>query len=765
MKSTTILFFVMFSFLSTGLLAQTKPKPKQKQPSQAEMNKMMEDAMKAEGMSKEEQEEMKKLMKDVMPVLMEQNAKTVDYAVFTDNKQLIPKRDAARINAIAKKTFTNADVTATTAALYNKLMLKAAADEKAIIVKIFAKEKTGGSLMAASIIAFLQSHFQAAMGLAMKAVVADPKNINYQNNLAAILSQSGYPEKAIPYLKKLQQQLPGNSSINNNLGFAWLNLGEVDSAKRFYGMAALRNPANPETKLCAGLFNEIKGDPIKAVEDYVEAFEEIPNPFTENMINNQKAGKRIEKMDFEKLKQRISIHEFFTKKWIELPQFSNSVTGFNNDESIKKGYDIMHERLEKKLEELQEAAAAELDALMDKGQDEFVKTMAKENIKGVNMMSKPALYITKMLATYQYEMMQKHTQEYAMLENYIDEQRKIKNKTGKNDKCPDFDRKANEFMQAVNPRIKEFHQKRLDEFRTWLNAWCTWRWYLTGNVKNVVINEYVGWVRAMADLHQHAVEDLKIEKASCVESKENSPNNIAELPIPSFNCPVVVSMPVGLEVLRLSAEASALNENNFGIKQNGGAMPNVSISFGVGKTVITEPGLYGNPYIKTANGSINQSGYNYADNSDDELVPLPKIPPVDELTPLDPKLLDNNKNQKVNKEDAQKLQQAKLARQLLNKMMTADCSGKKEKEKFTVGLGELVLEPVFEVGLGELELWDDEMKAWVNSKDEYRFEDGFTVGLGKLELLEIETNGLQTTITNGLEAIGTSKNFIKGLFD
>ena len=76
-----------------------------------------------------------------------------------------------------------------------------------------------------------------------------------------------------------------------------------------------------------------------------------------------------------------------------------------------------------------------------------------------------------------------------------------------------------------------------------------------------------------------------------------------------------------------------------------------------------------------------------------------------------------------------------------------------------------MLEPVFEVGLGELELWDDEMKAWVNSKDEYRFEDGFTVGLGKLELLEIETNGLQTTITNGLEAIGTSKNFIKGLFD
>jgi hypothetical protein len=70
-----------------------------------------------------------------------------------------------------------------------------------------------------------------------------------------------------------------------------------------------------------------------------------------------------------------------------------------------------------------------------------------------------------------------------------------------------------------------------------------------------------------------------------------------------------------------------------------------------------------------------------------------------------------------------------------------------------------------ETGLGELELWDEEVKAWVNSKGQYRFEDGFTVGLGQLELYEIETSGLQTVINNGLEAIGTVKNFIKGLFD
>ncbi|MBW7891070.1 MAG: hypothetical protein H3C48_08615 [Chitinophagaceae bacterium] len=428
MKRTTSLLSILFLLFSSVGLGQIKPK--QKPPSQAEINKMMENAMKESGLSKEEQEEMKKMMKEVMPVLTESNTKIVSYPEFTDNKQLIPKRDAARINTISKKALVDADVTATATSLYNKLIQRATADERAIISKVISKEKTGSSLMAASVTAFLQGHNQAAMGLAMKAVMADPKNANYQNNLAAILSQSGYPEKAIPFLKKLQQQLPGNSTINNNLGFAWLKLGEVDSAKRLYAMAAIRNPANPETKLCGGVLKELEGDPIEAVGNYVDAFEEIPNPFAENMINNRKAGDRIDKMDFEKLKQHITIHEFFTGEWIKLPQFSSSVSGYGGDQSIRDGYHVMYEKLDKKLEELQETAEHDLNALYDKGENEFVKTLLKENMTGVNMMSKPAAYITKMLGFYFQEMMQKYKEELAKLDKFIDEQREIKNKSG-----------------------------------------------------------------------------------------------------------------------------------------------------------------------------------------------------------------------------------------------------------------------------------------------------------------------------------------------
>jgi hypothetical protein len=80
-------------------------------------------------------------------------------------------------------------------------------------------------------------------------------------------------------------------------------------------------------------------------------------------------------------------------------------------------------------------------------------------------------------------------------------------------------------------------------------------------------------------------------------------------------------------------------------------------------------------------------------------------------------------------------------------------------------MGELELEPIFEVGLGELELWDEDMQAWINSKGEKRFEEGFKEKLIRDVKEALETSGLQITISNGLEAVKAMSNADKGLFD
>lgn len=66
-------------------------------------------------------------------------------------------------------------------------------------------------------------------------------------------------------------------------------------------------------------------------------------------------------------------------------------------------------------------------------------------------------------------------------------------------------------------------------------------------------------------------------------------------------------------------------------------IPEVKLPFSISSSVISEPGLYSNPGMKTSEGDITPQGLHYADPiHDDELVPLPKLPPLseDDLMPL-----------------------------------------------------------------------------------------------------------------------------------
>ena len=44
-----------------------------------------------------------------------------------------------------------------------------------------------------------------------------------------------------------------------------------------------------------------------------------------------------------------------------------------------------------------EASNAEVDALVDKGETAFAEAMMKESVKGLSMMSMPAVYVQKIL--------------------------------------------------------------------------------------------------------------------------------------------------------------------------------------------------------------------------------------------------------------------------------------------------------------------------------------------------------------------------------
>ncbi len=535
----------------------------------------------------------------------------------------------ARINSISKKALSEADMVNHTAVLYDRLMTRIPSEEKTIVTDVLAKTSTGSDLMETALISFLQGNNYAAMGLAMKAVEADPKNVNNQNNLAAILSQTGYPENAIPYLNKISVQFPNNSTVLHNLGYAWLALGATDTAGRFFAGAAARNPNNPETELCLGLIDVLRGDPKKAADHYVKSFEDAANPFTETMAKNAHAQDRLDKIDFKKMKSRIVIHEYFKKDWITVPKMEDNVEAFEKNSSIKRGYGNMFTDLKANLESMVEASGAEINALVNQGAAAFYQTMTKESKKGLSMMSMPAAYVQKILQSYMYKWNEDYRKEHnALMEKITKEEAEI-TRIGNNDKCPDFDRKNNQFLEFANPLIRAFYENKIEEYRLWLNALCTWSWYITGNPRNTTMTLCFAWTGEIIEMYSQALDDQYVLSKSCVTQNGDGAVFVKTPAIPNFTCPAVVTIPLGLGELFLSADAANFDNNNWNIKHSKtGASENITLSFGPDKNDISEPGKYGNPYAKTGGGSIATAGI----GNEEELTPLGKI--LDQLTPI-----------------------------------------------------------------------------------------------------------------------------------
>jgi Flp pilus assembly protein TadD len=799
-----LLVAVLLLLLLTAF-SQPKSKQKTQPPTPSEMDKMMEAEMK--GMSEADKAEMRKMMKDIMPTLQDNNNKIADYPEFTSNKQLVPKKNAGQTTALPVKKMLQADVSTYASTLFNKIITKGDAAEVALTKKIIAQNPEANAIGGAAVLCMMQGHPQAAMALSMKAVQIDPSNPNWQNNMAALLTQYGYPEQAIPLLQKLKTQFPRNSTVLNNLGQAWLALGEIDSAETNIKRAGGLNPNYPEAKETEGVIEETKGNTDKATDDYIKAMENAVNPFTEILIKNNNGQSKLDKIDFEKLKRTITIYEYFPKDWIKISALSDDVAGYENDMAVKNGYSKMFDTLKSQIDLMAEASGAEVQALMDKGEKEFVETMAKENIKGIGVMSKPAIIVQMILQAYLKTWMEEYVKEGSHLMETINGERIRMTKTGENDKCPDFDRKNNAFLVYANPLIRKFHAEKIEEFRMWLNAFCTWAWYITGNPKNTILTTCIGWTGAITEMYQNAIDNQFAFPKSCVKQNGDGLQNTEIPSIPNFTCPTIVRIPVGADWQQLSNAAKNFDNNSSGTRQNAkNPVPNHSIAYSVDHSAIAEPGR--DPFTKTANGSMSPGMIN-----DQELTPLSKIP-LDDLTPL-PKILSDDLTPLPD------LRKSKLANELLKKMMKADCKNVKNSkdilkealEKMMKGVRELeayenLIEQIksleseieqketdagkkeqLKQQIEKMQQETDKMDKYedvqaskkemekimkeMDDMDDKKFMkekfDKITQAVEEMEsapaiLKGIQQNGLQTSISSGLQAPGTFTP-VKGLFN
>lgn len=585
MKSNFIALSFILLIFCPAVLAQQNPK------------EAMEKAM--QNLTPQQREQMQKMMGNI-PATMNQNTMPARYPEFTSNKELLYKRDIAKINAIPKKKLTQADMSAYAGNLYNKIMTKGEAGEIALVKKITAQVTGANELGNAAIVCMMQGHPQAAMALSMKAVQVDPANSNWQNNMASLLTQYGYPELAVPVLQKLRNEFQDNSTVLNNLAQAWFSLGETDSAFRLSMAASSINPLNADAQLCGGIIEESRGNTEKATEHYTRAFENSPNSFAEKVLRNKAGQNGINNIDYEKLLNNLTIYAYFPKDWFKIPELSDKVAEFEDDRGTQTSYIKMFHAFTDELKKAIDLSEAESKkAMANPGE------MINEALKhGSSFISTPARIINTLIILKIQKISLEYKKEEETLLNYVKEKLKEKNNAGAHDDCGATDKRNNAFLADVNPKIRTLYSKYIEEYRIWLNAYCTWTWYLTGNIKNTSLTMCLNFTKFFKDMCLRAVEMQKTEAPCGIEGLDYDRNKPVIMPnIPKFTCPTVVAVPLGMDWQLLDNTLKNLDANSLGIKKAAGVpVPNVTIVHGAANKSIAQPGIA--PFTQTSNGDL-----------------------------------------------------------------------------------------------------------------------------------------------------------------
>jgi tetratricopeptide (TPR) repeat protein len=454
----------------------------------------------------------------------------------------------------------------------------------------------------------------------MQAVMSNPANLNFQNNMAALLTNNGYPENAIPYLNTIQQQLPNNSTVKNNLGYAWLNLGEIDSAQRILTAAAALNPEDPETTTGTGVIQEKKGNTEEAGKKYEEAFVESPSSMGEMILQNARRGNPYDNMTFDQIKDKITIYEYFKKEWITIPNLSNSVDGYQADIGILNGYTEMFKGIMLKIQAIEDSIRNAKDTQFP---TEFNRTAQ-------NILIPIASYKGKYALT-------NYDDDAALEENVKKTYKKAEDdcydkSTGQAAKCEVQDNiYTAEYLQKVNPDIKRFFENKLEKQRVWINAFITYRMLVMNPQPKQQLLEVLYYSKLFIGRVAEAIAFLKYQSSACNATYNNNAITVVNpYDLPKFLCPVSINSIEGVK-----------NNNNIS-KSASSKTPNVSIAFESGDGSIAEPGKGGTPYVKTSLGEVNSSGYNGQDAygnfkqsvEEDDLTPLTPTKEEDDLTPL-----------------------------------------------------------------------------------------------------------------------------------
>ncbi len=470
--------------------------------------------------------EQKKMMQE-MGVQFPVAAMNAESSGVDSGEMGVPSRDEARISAIPSKVNSatmGAYIVDVTAGFAGILSSETIAEGETIFSQIQARGSNAEEYGTMAMGFWMGGEPELALILMGKSLKEDPAQPDNLNNFAAMLSMQGGQHLAIPILEMLDKQFPNNSTILNNLGQAWLGLGEIPKAEKYLDGALALYAFHPQANQSKCYIEHSKGNEEKAAEHLEKSLE---HSYTEEKATQlRQLGKKSTYKSYRLPKRGkgdgLNLGSF------KAPAFPQSV-----EECVTLGSEWVDflRQIDAEIEQL-EARKADLEETANKGQEERMSQdlamiqagrSDPTSYGGEDFVSMP-LYADRANKVFAYvsdehvRKLERYIQRYVAkvggelqdlksgYEAKMDKLRKEEDEQlgdGRANEsfCTKYKAASDDFLKAANPILEEFYKEYLELQKPYLNEVAYWSLYTywSDHYEVIKIGLKIEWLKALKE--------------------------------------------------------------------------------------------------------------------------------------------------------------------------------------------------------------------------------------------------------------------------
>lgn len=154
-----------------------------------------------------------------------------------EQQRIVPVRNETRINSVLKRTLKDGEIKKFCKLVHDEASKNMDSQKKEHAEKLYAKLKEKSSSPATlgngAVGCFINGYTQQSLYILGRICSEENFDANNINNYAALLTNQGIEEGAIPLLNYLNKKYGKNPFILSNLSLAWLGLGDLKTAEKY----------------------------------------------------------------------------------------------------------------------------------------------------------------------------------------------------------------------------------------------------------------------------------------------------------------------------------------------------------------------------------------------------------------------------------------------------------------------------------------------------------------------------------------------------